>query len=318
MSSEPLDQVAQVLGLDSSTAEMRVLGTLVRLCLDRYRSVTVKQIIEAMRESGNGNISENWVYRCLYNLDRMGFVGVDRIRQPHLYYSDVEYLARGLEGLRRTRMEEVQREIQLLDEEMESLRSVTPCDLCQELAPLIEDVHSETGLTIVEGQENVMQTAIDHILQQAGPGDEIWHTASVRIVEEEDRQASLQTWVNSVRLAAERGASVRIMVSAGRRSMKRTRELVSFVKRIKDHTLRLIQEGRIQIRIDTVGLKTYRAMGLNRERMIMHLSDLSIPDLALIAEGIQQNALIADAKEAFDRRWKKALDIREILDELDG
>ncbi|MGQ4871268.1 MAG: hypothetical protein ACP6IT_05475, partial [Candidatus Thorarchaeota archaeon] len=71
--------------------------------------------------------------------------------------------------------------------------------------------------------------------------------------------------------------------------------------------------GNLEIRVHDKHGKTYRFYSLNNEVMVMYLTEMFRPDVALFLTRQTHSRMIDDAIETFDRLWNEAEDVGDAL-----
>ncbi|RLI53884.1 MAG: hypothetical protein DRO93_13195, partial [Candidatus Thorarchaeota archaeon] len=133
MNPDEIAALLDSLGIDLNSTEMRALGAVLELSANLYNPVSTAAVLERVREKSSEAPTKNWVYKCLGELERKGFLKVDKIRQPYLYLSSTADLVEGVQRLQRNASIRIRRRLAELRRQVELLESVTVEDVCSAL-----------------------------------------------------------------------------------------------------------------------------------------------------------------------------------------
>jgi len=167
-----LRDILEILHLELSRKDMVILGALLKSQGNPTSFVDFDTIRKQLAIDEGGKKGEDpLVYRSLSWLESTGFIRVDRSQQKHGYNADVVLLHNALRQAIKNTTNEIQKEIQILDDELESIDRIDITELGSEIISYAAGEQKIERPIFAEGWENVLQLLEDKIYSSAKKGD---------------------------------------------------------------------------------------------------------------------------------------------------
>ena len=310
MNPDEIAALLDSLGIDLNSTEMRALGAVLELSANLYNPVSAAAVLERVREKSSEAPTKNWVYKCLGELERKGFLKVDKIRQPYLYLSSTADLVEGVQRLQRNASIRIRRRLAELRRQVELLESVTVEDVCSALLRRAAPHGTAQRTTLIEGEERVHATIINSIFEQVEPGDIVRILLPLHVVVTDrgvigdfDRLV-IEKITKEVRTKA---------LLTQREGEEGIRCFAEYLRPTRHALKGALDSGNLEIRVHSSHGKTYRFYSLNNDIMVMYLTEMFRPDVALLLTRQTHSRMIDDAIRTFDRLWNEAVDVGNAL-----
>ena len=310
MNPDEIANLLDSLGIDLNSTEMRTLGAVLALSADLYSPVSAAAVLRRVQEDGSQPPTKNWVYKCLNELERKGFLKVDKIRQPYLYLSSTADLIEGVERQQRNASIRIRRRLAEIREQAKLLRSVAIEDVCSALLKRATPHGLAHRTALIESEEKVHATVINSIFEQVGPGNTVRILLPLHVLVTDrgvigdfDRLA-----IDRIRKEVRTKALL-----TQRQDEDGIRCFAEYLRPVRDALEEAIESGNLEIRVHEKHGKTYRFYSLNNEVMVMYLTEMFRPDVALFLTRQTHSRMIDDAIKTFDRLWNEAEDVGDAL-----
>ncbi|MHA1770125.1 MAG: hypothetical protein ACTSYL_11490 [Candidatus Thorarchaeota archaeon] len=307
MKKEELERIIAAMEIDIDSIEMQTLGAVIRAENLIYASPTIEYIYELLKKKTR--VSKNWIYKTLSELEEEGYLVTDKIRRPHLYLTQNEKIEQALDKKRLKIIYALEKEIKSIEDKIELLETANLAEFYNLMANKEEGMLLARDPAIIEGAENVEMSTTRAIFASAKEGDIIRSLTPLRILD--------KGLVNSGKLelemtrALERGAIVKSLMIPTTIDLKEINGASNFFHLKHKEMLRYTRNNRILVRIYPRPHQTYRFLALNDERIVMFMTNIASPEIALITTNRGIPRFIEDALRTWTRLWDQAIDANE-------
>ncbi|NHJ13679.1 MAG: hypothetical protein EAX95_08380 [Candidatus Thorarchaeota archaeon] len=301
------------LGIEISDFEIDLLGCLYDVAGGFSRWVTAKQIWQQVtsRAVKSKKLSKTWFYKGLNELSEDGFVLIDRIARPVKYMITKDSLAQGVERKKGKRELELRERKKLLSEKEELLRTTDSNQLATEVMNFLKGERLGAKSEVIEGLDNIRAVIDQEIIGRAGTGDEIWTVNPIFILESgllsspTDRKIIEATF---------RGVKVKgLMILTGEGNSADLTRLGGYMKNVVELFTKSTQLGNLEVRVLPPGIRTYRILGVNKDRIMLYLTDVAQADIAAFIRYEDNPSFIEDAIISFEKLWAQAQDFLGLI-----
>jgi DNA-binding PadR family transcriptional regulator len=310
MQRTDLRSLLETIGVSLIARDVQVLGALLKLQSENMTGSTVDQLREKVNEESEKRFTKTWIYKCLSNLEEEGFITVNRIETPNTYSAGLETIGKALRKNvleKRTKLEE---DIQELENDIQFLKTLSSDYLAESLIESMTGINLETTTRVVEGLQNVRSAIISELTENVGEGDILRATERGDILDLHGRESGIVE--SRIIQAINDGLEVRVIFKDNPLPEEPSiNELISYILKEKAALVESFLSGRLLARVAGDATPSYRMLSLNKEKMLLFLTDAPRPDsVALITN--QANAkLLDDAIDAFDSAWENATDLTQ-------
>ena len=171
MDSE-VQAVLEILNFDLSRKDMVVLGALLKSQGDPTSFVDFETIRKQLTiDEGGKKGKDPLIYRSLSWLESAGFIRVDRSQQKHGYNADVVLLHNALRQAINDAINEIEKEIHILNDELDYVERIDISELGSEIISHAAGEQKIERPIFAEGWENVLQLLEDKIYSSAKKDD---------------------------------------------------------------------------------------------------------------------------------------------------
>ncbi|MCK5238997.1 MAG: hypothetical protein KAR33_05580 [Candidatus Thorarchaeota archaeon] len=308
MQRSDMKNLLEVIGVSLMARDIQILGALLKLHVAQSEGHTVEDIRQKVNSEADKKFSKTWIYKCLSNLEAGGFIIVNRIDTPNTYSAGLESIGTALQnhidkGL--VEIEVVEKEI---EEDIQFLNLQNADTLAENLFESITGQDVEKTSRVVEGLQNVRNLIISELTEGVGEGDILRVNERGELIGLEGMQSDAVE--SSILKAIENGLEVRAIfreVPFGKGSEKGT--LKAYLQKEGTSLIKGVMSGKLKVRVIKDATLSYRMMSLNGEKMLLFLTDASLPDSVAFVTRDANPKLIDDAIDAFDKAWANSEDI---------
>jgi DNA-binding PadR family transcriptional regulator len=299
------------LGLRISDRDITMLKAIVEASGAELRPATYAEISQVHAEMAKREFSKAWMYRCLNSLRDQGLIREDTVQHPKGYFIDRSHMESALRKRQRDRTKELKAARSAVEEKLDLLRG----SRMQELAirafdAMVGNAEAKTS-NVIEGIENVRHTVIREFGEAADNGDTVRVLSFISLLNRGLPRGGLPE--RKLMSAAERGAKVLgLMVPQSKESLG-TDLIAGFTANMSDHFQKTTATGNILLRISREVVNTYRMVSLNRDKMILYLTNAIESDSAALIQRKDNPGLIDDAVDTFDRLFQDGVDVLDVV-----
>lgn len=296
--------------LHVKSRKMDVLEAVLKSVEGDSATAIFEEIFEIVNADESDNLSKSWIYKCLGELEQEGFVVVDRISTPNKYMATKETIAKALENAKKEQKGKLRKRINENRENEEIIHNVSIHELARKLAGKSKKKSREYS-QLIEGSKNVRSLLVSEILDTAN------QDSVIRVSNSSSSLASNlgERGPVEVRMLerAINGVEIRVLFSRRNPTTNETKSISSFMNDTLPLLGKAISSGRLKLRIIEGDRSTYRSLIRNQEKMILYLSDAYKADVAFLISNQDNETLIQQNIKTFDKRWKKAVDITDMM-----
>ncbi len=297
--------VLDLLGIDLGSTEMQVLTAVLLLSERDRRTVTVDNIFREVTRRNKAKISKNWIYKSLKRLVEEGFVGIDKVRQPHLYYSSLRHLNRGLHHRLKSQLEIRSAELERLERDLDLLSQIDCEVVYSHLTQAAGLPRQRRGFVLLRNQDEISAAMIENILLTAGPGETVWHIAPVPLLP--NSGGGIIQLQKAAQTTLERRTRLHVLIVPQNKVGKATSvDIRNVIDAIRTRIATPLREGLV-VRVDTSGEAKPLAIGIDRSRALLILDDTYPPQVGVLALAPHQQAFIDDLLSVFEAAWENAV-----------
>ncbi|MBS3794267.1 MAG: hypothetical protein KGY80_05205 [Candidatus Thorarchaeota archaeon] len=296
--------------LDVESRKMSVLEAVLKSVEGESATAGFKEIFEIVNANEKDNLSKSWIYKCLGELEQERFVVVDRISTPNKYMATKETIAKALESAKKKQMGKLRKRINEKKKNEDIIRNASIHELARELAGKYKKESREYS-QLIEGSENVRSLLVSEILDAANQDS---------VIRVSNSSSSLATNLDErgpveVRMLerAINGVEIRVLFSRRNPTTNEPKSISSFMNDTLPLLGKAVSSGRLKLRVIEEDRSTYRSLIRNQEKMILYLSDTYKADAAFLISNQDNETLIQQNIKTFDKRWKKAADITDMM-----
>lgn len=304
-SRQKLERSLTRIGFGHDTRALSVLRAMMRIQSTPSRSLGVTEIHDSLMRAEPGTaLSKAWVRKVLDQLSQVQMIRVENQSEPRRkYVSDIDTILAGLERLKGQTLSILEKRKESLQAEFNQLTAINLGDEAQAVTGETASEGRQPTSRLLKGIEAYRKFTDAEIYSRAGQGDVV-RIAQLRL---KPFRARVLDRVSRVLMAAENGADVRCCVTADVLSAddflvdsfpKST--LVEFFVRAYE----ACQKGlKLDLRIQTGGAHTYHFSSLNRESMVILVSE--DPFAAMWVCRSFNPTLFETAINSFERAWQQ-------------
>ncbi|UCE10046.1 MAG: hypothetical protein JSW61_13915 [Candidatus Thorarchaeota archaeon] len=296
------------------TRETQVLQAILEIHQKHARAATFEEIRDALTVLLGRKPSRVWVYKCINGIRDAGFLEVIPHPTSNRYLANEEIISRAIRQKREAVVSDFEARKAELQEQIGFLENLDSYALAVRTLRALTEGRGDTSAKIVEGINNVRQTIIDEILEVAKPGD------VVRIHQDIEPLSTLRGPMGPVEMKlieiATEGVDVRGFMTGGQLKENEFGALASFFSKAASNLIEAAVGGNLHFRMKPDLSATYRIVALNRERMILIMSEGAHPDTVIFMTRESNPRLIDDAVNVFDSLWGESIDLLARLGDM--
>ena len=294
-----LQDVLEILHLELSRKDMVVLGAILKSQRNPTSFVDFGTIRKQLAiDEGGEKGKDPLVYRSLSWLESAGFIRVDRSQQKHGYNADVVLLHNALRQAINDATNEIKKEIQITDDELEAIEKIDISKLGSEIISYTAGEQKIEKPIFAEGWESVLQLLEDKIYSSAEKGDLV--------------RFSME-WISNVDIITPRRIELlRKLMEKGVvfHGLEHNKVSKKHFKSFAQYTRAYREQGFTPgFRICERQNSTYQFIGRNDEGIVLITSEN--PMSATWIPRIANPALVDNAIETFDADYAAGIDFEE-------
>ena len=301
MSTFDLEEILEILELDLGRKDMVVLGALLKAQKEPSDYVDFETLREQLaKDEGSRKGKDSLIYRSLSNLERDGFLEIDKSEHTHGYNSSIARMEEALKRILGEKRKSLEKDLETIDSDIGAISKMDSDTLAYRLVNLVTGKKREDQTVFAQGWDNIIRLHNEKVGKGLKKGDVVratlqWYTQT----EFSDPKRLKQTLS-----VIQQGAEFRIL------DHDRTeRELRN---NIREFTTMLIGLGNVGYRIFPREDKTYQFMARNKEGLVLFVSEQ--PLSATWIPRTVNPELVDTAIEGFDRDYEKGIDLLEYED----
>jgi len=256
-----------------------------------------------LEETGGKEVKRPLIYRHLKSLEEDGLIVVDRNSTPNQYISDLAILSKGIESRRIQQVEELKRNREDLVETHEIVSSLTSSWLARDFIQILVGTNYESGSRSTQGMDEIQDLIGSEIYSRARKGDMIRGTLDwdYRSGSDEDKRRQI-----GVALFSKKVKMRFILHNPSYVDQELLKDRIQEYKRLKS----IPELGEyVESRVTFKTTKTYQAVSLNREGIVLVVSD--DPYTAVwIPRNVNQK-LVDEVVNRFDEDFEGAVDLAD-------
>lgn len=299
------------LGLRINDRDITVLKAIIKASGGKSRPASYAEISKVHAAISKREFSKAWMYRCLNSLRNRGLIGEDAVQHPKQYFVRRNHIESLLGDLMETRMKELTSTKANLQEKIGSLNNARTQDLAIRVYDKMVGNRRPTTSLVVEGTENVRHTVIREFGEAAEKGDTVRLLSFISLL---DGGLSTSGPTEQELVAAvHRGARVMGLMIPWTKDKSGTDLIAEFVRNMVDQFNKTSATGSILLRVSKEIVNTYRMVSLNREKMILYLTNAAESDAAALIQRKDNPGLVDDAVDTFDRLFADGIDVLDAV-----
>ncbi|MDH4214040.1 MAG: hypothetical protein OEV85_08980 [Candidatus Thorarchaeota archaeon] len=304
-------EILTKLGVDMNSSQMMVFKAIITAANGLSRSVTYKEIVDAIKKIADKKYTKAYVYRQLSSLEKEGFIVVDAIQHPKRYSISESTLSSALARKSQHTLSELKSKHQAITRQLKLLETVDPEELAITAYNTLVGISPGSESTIIEGIENVRSTVIREFADGAKPGDYVRVLAPASTIAEGLGPGGM-TELRIIQ-GASKGVKVHGMLTPFQQQEMSTELIAGFLKTLSGPFFEAVNTGNVKVKLAREPVQTYRMVSLNNDKMLLYLTHAKESDVAALIHRGKNAGLIDDAVSTFDRLWENGVDIAEIL-----
>lgn len=293
------DKAIEVIGLDTSSKDMMVLGALLRAQREPNEFVDFETIrVQLAIDEGGRKGKDPLIYRSLSNLESRGFIEIEEDGRKHRYRSNSQQIQTGVNRSIETRKQELVVEDEEIERSIAAIKSIEPFALAQTLISVAVGRRHSDKPRFAQGLEDVLRLIDETVYRNLKPNDVVRYTA-----EWTDHPDSLRVRrLERIRELMEEGVKFKALEH---RSLTETQ--ISGYKKITESFLKLGFNP--ELRVKYRGDNTYQFVARNREGIVLIVSENPL-SATWVPRGANPD-LVDNAIDTFDADFKEGLNISE-------
>ncbi len=310
MSFSP-SEIFDVLDVDVEGSEMQVLKTVIELSETGTKNLTANSIHDEFVRKRGGEVSVSWIYKCLKSLEKDGLILVDSMRRPHHYDTSPGVLRNAVLDRLKTIKQRKRADLDRQKEYLSILDSVDVDELALHVLEQVLGARTTVQERVVEGSEAVKHVMIKELFSKGGKGDVLRTIQPLASIQ--NRNTVFGSFEGRILEAMTQGLQVKALIVPPEADTNVIRIMNDYLGSHKDRVGTLVESGRLELRLLPRHRNTYRMMCLNRQTMLLFISELYLPDTAAVFSENDSYPIISDALNLFSELWEEAQDMGHIL-----
>jgi predicted transcriptional regulator len=308
LSSIDSNYVLDQIGINISSRDFRVLKAIIQAQEPNNGAATVDEIHAKIKKK----LSKSWIYKCLDNLERQGFISVDKVRRPRVYIVNSESVMIGLEDARQNALKKLRQEQHQIQQHEDILKQSNLHEMTEYVLEHLAGKQPRNLSRVFEGVENVRRVIVEEMCSNPISGDLI---RVLNMIELSSFNSLSTSFLETEFLdAAVQGLKVRALFPMNPKSPEEgLAALARFLKGVGGPLTSAIKSGNLQIRARPTEDQTYRMISRNNNKMLLFLTNAPTPDTGALLYRNVNTPLIDDAITTFDALWEESQDITQML-----
>lgn len=303
-------------GINLLDFEIELIGCLYQIGEGFSSWATATEIWQQLtsRSAKPKQISKAWVYRGLSELVERGFIQVDRINRPIKFMMTSDTLVQGIERKKSEKKEELLEMRRVLSKRVDSFARIDAKELATDLMNYLKGEGMAAKSGVIEGIDNVRAVIDQEIVGRAQAGDKIWIINPISILQ--FAQMNSPTY-RKIFEATDRDVNIRgLLILTGEEETTNLPRIDVHMTNTMKLFLESMQQMSIEIRVLPSQVRTYRMLGLNKERIMLYLSDVAQADIAALIRYEDNPSFVEDAASSFERLWEQGQNFLARMTEL--
>lgn len=300
------------IGIDLSSRDSTVLKAILMI-MKKKDAPTFGDIREHLDKSLKKELSKQWIYKCLSNLEQKGFVKVDMIATPKIYRTSDELIKQVIEREISIAKEKLGSEKEEIAENIKILEDQDMSVVTSFLVGMMRESDKKSKVKFLETLTGVREAILD-LLSNTVEGDILRISQKVNMPALETMESSHVD--NSILLAAQQeGLQVRALIEIPESQVGDSGKIISTYLRKQLLMLKdVLQSRKLQIR--TVRGKSFphRMLSVNKEKMLLTMSDKGYrPNHAVYLSRDDNPWMVDNVVEKFDEYWEESMDLLDMF-----
>ncbi|MDF1538553.1 MAG: hypothetical protein P1Q69_06590 [Candidatus Thorarchaeota archaeon] len=291
-----------ILGIDLRDGRSRILRAIVSTQDEKGVGTTFDAMrTKLLEETGGKEIARPLIYRYLKFLEGDGLIVVDRSSAPNQYITNLPVLSRGIEAIRVQHVTKLKENQKSLLATHETVSTLTPSWLARDLIETLLGTRFESGSRSTQGINEIQDLIGSEIYSRAREGDVIRATLDwnfrTKSYEEKNRNIGIALFSKKVLMKF-------ILHNPDYVNQDLLRDRIQEYKRLKS----IPEIGKYaESRVTFKTTKTYQAVSLNREGVVLVVSD--DPYTAVWIPRSVNSKLVDEIVDRFDEDFDGSTDL---------
>ncbi len=304
------------LGVDLNSGQMMVFKAIITAAGGLSKSVTYKEVADAIKIGADKIYSKAYVYRQLNSLEEEGFIIVDAIQHPQRYGISESALSTALKRKSQHSLSKLLSKRQEITTQLNLLETANPEEVAITAYNNLVGISPIGESTIIEGIENVRSTVIREFADGAKSGDYVRVLAPASTLADGLGPGGMTEL--RIMQGALKGVKVHGILTPLQHQEMSTQLIAGFLKTLSGPFMEAVSTGNVNVKLAKEPVQTYRMVSLNNEKMLLYLTHAKESDVAALIHRGNNAGLIDDAVSTFDKLWENGLDVVEVITEMMG
>jgi hypothetical protein len=293
-----LDEVLEVLEIEVTRKDMVVLSALLKAQKEPSDYIDFETLREQLaKEEGSRKGKDPLIYRSLSNLEKDGFLKIDRSGHTHGYSSSIAMMEKALEGIIGEKLKSLERDIENVDSDLVDITRIDSDTLAYRLVDMATGKKRADQTVFAQGWDNIVRLHNEKVANVLKKGDVVRLTLQWFSQTNYSDPKRLQQTLSVI----QRGGEFRVLDYDGAEREIR-KNMYEYIKNAQDI-------GNVGYRIFPREDSTYQFMSRNREGIVLFISEK--PLSATWIPRTENPELVDNAIDGFDRDYEQGIDILE-------
>ncbi|MFW9814261.1 MAG: hypothetical protein ACFFF9_17495 [Candidatus Thorarchaeota archaeon] len=310
MVDKEIQNYLEKLGIDMNSGEMQVFRAVLLAAGGTERPVDYSEVAATLETITKKTFTKAYIYRQLKSLDTSQFIEI-RNTNPRTYTIVHTSLREALESKKHEEEDESLKRKQELEITYKQLGKIKSQELALMLHEQLtgDDTRSDSG--VIEGVENVRSTIIREFADGAKEGDLVRVLGHASTLAEGLGPGG----VTELRLiqSGVRGVKVQGLLTPLGDGKKELHLMAGHLTTMVEPFAQAARSGNIGLRFSQKPINTYRMLTLNKDKMLLYLTNAKDSDMAALIHREDNPGLIDDAIRTFDELWETGIDVLELV-----
>lgn len=305
---ETLDALESI-GIRMSATKMHILQSVLRVGLGSEHA-TFDRICQGIKQSKGFKPRRAWVYRCLDELEEEGFIAVDKLQRPRVYFATRMTILAGLGRARKNRVAALQDDVQAIAHEIRLLEDSGPTVMSAYVYEAATGSGEQRNTGVVRGVDNVRRLMRTEFLEYSSSGDTLRLTHRLdNLIGVKDTMSLIDKQLLSVTL---KGVDLHVLLipSALASDMSSISENVMGQENLM---MDAMKSNHFALKLYPQDIQTYRLLALNNDKLMMILTHAYRPDTVVLFNRDEHRVLVDNAIQTFDRLYNESIDAGKML-----
>jgi hypothetical protein len=263
-----------------------------------------------MREPKGLKPKRAWVYRCLDELVEEGFIAVDKLQRPRMYFSTRTTILAGLGRARKNRLDALQDSLHTITEKISLLQDASPEAMSARVYEAATGSGKQRTPSVVRGVDNVRRLIRTEFLEKSSTGDTMRLTHRLdNLVGVKESMSPIDIEILSVIL---KGVDMHVLLipSAIASDMSPVSQNVFGHQNMM---IEAVKGKHLEFKLYPRDVQTYRLLALNNDKLMMILTHAYRPDTVVLFNRDEYPVLVDNAIQTFDRLYNDSIDAGQLL-----